>query len=326
MKPRLFSVLVIATAMSGLQPALAADIKVNGFADIIYTLTDEASDVPGGKNPTEGKFTADGEVDFASKLSDTVSVRVDLDLAMAVNGGNNASAVTGGPADSAVIEQAFFAWSLPKDLTFIGGVFNNPVGWEAEDAPDLYQTSHSLNYGILDDQTTLHGNNIAGVALAGKVGPVTLTGAFIDDLQLAPEENSLAIIANMTAMKGLDLELGYVTQDNDIPTAGGAGNVMDFNAVYTRGKWTAVFELLMADEIIDSSILLLANYDFGNKFGVTGRYETISAAGGGPDTDRITLAGTYAAADNLAILLEWNTTDTGTTDADMLTAEFVAQF
>ena len=325
MKSKLYSVLVIAAAMFSLKPALAADIKVNGFADIIYTLTDEASDVPGGTNPTEGKFTADGEVDFASKLSDTVSVRVDLDLAMALNDGNNASAVTGGPADSAVIEQAFFAWSLPKDLTFIGGVFNNPVGWEAEDAPDLYQTSHSANWNILDGQTLLHGNNIAGVALAGKVGPVTLTGAFVNDLQQVDEETSLAIVANMTVMKSLDLEFGYVTQDNDNPLAGGAGNVMDFNAVYTLNKLTLVFELLMADEIIDTSILLLANYDFGNKFGVTGRYETISVDGSS-DTDIITLAGIYTPADNLSILLEWNTTDNGTTDADMLTAEFVAQF
>ena len=320
MKSKLYSVLIIAAAMFGLKPVLAADLKVNGFADIIYTLTDEASDAPGG-NTAEGKFLADGEIDFASKLSDTVSVRMDIDIALAANGGVNAG--LSGPADSAVLEQAFFAWSLPKDLTFIGGVFNNPVGWEAEDAPDLYQTSHSANWNILDGQTALHGNNIAGVALAGKVGPVTLTGAFIDDLGLANEENSLAIVANMTAMKGLDLELGYVTQDNDITAA---GNVMDFNAVYTRDKLTAVFEILTGDAIIDTSILLLGNYDFGNKFGVTGRYETISFDGPASDTDIITVAGTYAAADNLAILLEWNTTDTGATDFDMLTAEFVAQF
>lgn len=321
MKSKLYSVLAIAAAMFCLKPVLAADIKVDGFVDIIYTITDEASDVPGGKNPAEGKFLADAEVDFASKLSDTVSVRVDMDLALAANGGVNAGLA--GPADSAVLEQAFFAWSLPKDLTLIGGLFNNPVGWEAEDAPDLYQTSHSANWNILDSQTALHGNNIAGVALAGKIGPVTLTGAFIDDLGLAPEENSLAIVANMTAMKGLDLELGYVTQDNDITAA---GNVMDFNAVYTLNKLTLVFELLTADAIIDSSILLLGNYDFGNKFGITGRYETISFDGPGSDTDIITLAGIYTPADNLSILLEWNTTDTGTTDADMLTAEFIALF
>ncbi len=319
MKSKLYSVLIVAAAIFGLKPALAADLKVDGFVDIIYTITDEASDVPGGKNPAEGKFLADGEVDFASKLSDTVSVRVDLDLALKTD--TNAS--LSGPDDSAVIEQAFFAWALPKDLTLIVGVFNNPVGWEAHDAPDLYQTSHSANWNILDGQTALHGNNIAGVALAGKVGPVTLTGAFIDDLGLAPEENSLAIVANMTAMKGLDLELGYVTQDNDITAA---GNVMDFNAVYTRDKLTAVFEILTGDAIIDTSILLLGNYDFGNKFAITGRYETISFDGPGSDTDIITLAGIYTPADNLSILLEWNTTDTGTTDADMLTAEFIALF
>ena len=127
--------------------AFAADSKVSGFADIIWTITDEAGDVADGKNKTEGKFTVDGEVDFESKLTDKISARIDLDLAMAVNTGVNAPDEVGlpGPKDSAVIEQAFFAWTLQDNLTFLGGVFNNPIGWEAEDAPDLYQTTHSQN-------------------------------------------------------------------------------------------------------------------------------------------------------------------------------------
>lgn len=308
-------------------PLLAADIKVNGFADIIYTITDEASDVPGSTNPTEGKFTADGEVDFSSKLSDVVSVRVDVDLAMAVNGGVNASAVTGGPADSAVIEQAFLAWGLNEGVTFLAGVFNSPVGWEGEDATDLYQTSHNQNYGILDGQTLLHGNNVAGVAVAAALGPVTITGALLNDLQQVNEENSIAIVANATPITGLDVEFGIVTQDNDIPGAGGAGNVMDLNATFTQNSLTVGFELLTADEIIDNSIMLLGNYSLPNGFGVTGRYEIVSFdAAGASDTDVITLAGSYHVADNLDILLEWKSTDTGATDTDLLTAEFLAKF
>jgi len=306
----------------------AIDSKVSGFADIIWTLTDEASDstAPGGTNSTEGKFTVDGEVDFFSKLNETVSARVDLDLAMAVNGGANASAVTGGPADSAIIEQAFFAWSLPNNLTFLGGVFNNPVGWEGEDAPDLYQTSHNQNWEILDGQTALHGNNVAGVALAAPLGPITVTGALLNDLQQTNEEYSIAIVVNATPVTGLDLEFGFVTQDNDVPTAGGAGNVMDINGTFTQGIYTAAIEILTADEIIDNSIMILGNVSLPMGFGVTGRIEKVAFDGPGSDTDIITIAGTYHAAENLDVLLEYRTTDTGATDFNLLTAEFVTKF
>lgn len=205
-------------------------------------------------------------------------------------------------------------------MTFLAGVFNNPVGWEAEDAPDLYQISHNQNWGILDGQTLLYGNNIAGVALATVVGPVTLTGAFLNDLQQTNEKNSIAFVANATPVTGLDLEIGFVTQDS------GAGDVMDINVTYTKKNLTVAFELLTADKIIDNSIMLLGNIGLSNGFGVTGRYEKVSFDGPGSDTDVITLAGTYHAADNLDILLEWNSTDTGTSDTNSLMSEFVAKF
>ena len=305
----------------------ASDISVSGFADIILTITDEANDPVGpGTNSTEGKFTVDAEVDFSSKLTKDISVRVDLDLAMAVNGGANASAVTGGPADSAVIEQAYFAWTLNPATTFLAGVFNNPVGWEGQDAPDLFQTSHNQNWGILDGQTLLHANNVAGIGLAGVIGPVTLTGAFLNDIQQVDEENSIAIVANLSPVKDLDLEFGIVTQDNDVPAAGGAGTVMDLNGTYSIDNYTVAVELLTADEIIDSSFMILGNAALPMGFGATVRIEKISFDGGAADTDVITLAGTYHAADNLDILIEWKSTDTGTTDTDLMTAEFVTKF
>lgn len=320
------------------------DSKLNGFADIILTVTDEANDVVGGKNATEGKFTVDGEVDFSSKLSDNVSVRIDVDLSLAVNGGVNAPAATGagvgtsgtipGPADSAVIEQAFFAWSLPNNLTFLGGVFNNPVGWESEDAPDLYQTSHNQNWGILNGQTLLHGNNVAGVALAGAIGPINITGALLNDLQQVNEENSIAIIINATPITGLDVEVGFVTQDNNNPALTalnqrGAGDVTDINGTYTHGIYTVAVEILTADKVIDNSTMILGNVDLPMGFGVTARIEKVSFdLPGVPDTDVITLAGIFHAADNLDVLLEIKSTDDGTVggDNDLVTAEFVSKF
>lgn len=286
----------------------APNVSVDGFIDIIFTGIDEASDAPGG-NTTEKKFLADAEIDFSAALSDKVTVRVDLDFQLVTNGGAN---VYG--EDSGEIEQAYFAAAISDNATLLGGVFNNPVGWEAEDAPALYQTSHSMNWSILDGATALHGNNIAGVAVAANMGSFTVTGAVLNDLAQANEENSLALVLNASPVKGLDLEFGYVTQDT------GAGDVIDINATYSMNGLTVAAEILLADAGVDDSTMLLANYAMGGGFGVTGRYEMINYAGGGDD-DKLTVAGSYEAAQNLFVLAEVSDTDS---TGSMFTLEFVA--
>ena len=114
-------------------------MEVSGFADIIYTQTDEAADISGQDNPNEKKFSADAEVDFIVTPADGVTARIDIDFDLATNGGNN---INGGGADSGRIEQAFFAWNINEGpLTLVGGVFNNPMGQDAEDAPDINFTN-----------------------------------------------------------------------------------------------------------------------------------------------------------------------------------------
>jgi hypothetical protein len=269
-------------------------------------------------------------------LSDKVTVRVDLDFQLVTNGGAN---VYG--EDSGEIEQAYFAAALSDEVTLLGGVFNNPIGWEGEDAPSLYQTSHSWNWTILDHQTTLHGNNVAGVAVAANMGGFTVTGAVLNDVQQMDEENSIALVLNASPVKGLDLELGYVTQKNDsgltTPAVGsgiGAGDVLDINASYSINNLTFAGEYFTTGETIDSSILLMANVALSGGFGITGRYETVSfdnaaAAAGVKDPSRVTLAASYEAAKNLFVLAEVSDTDEtvaplGIGEGTMFTLEFVA--
>jgi hypothetical protein len=76
-----------------------------------------------------------------------------------------------------VIEQVYFAWKPANTFTVLGGVFNSPIGWEASDAPDMYQTSSGQIAAILDAEMLLHGNNVAGLAGAATFGPVTVTVA-----------------------------------------------------------------------------------------------------------------------------------------------------
>ena len=124
-------------------------------------------------------------------------------------------------------------------------------------------------------------------------------------------------------ISGLDLEFGFVTQET------GAENVMDINGTYKNGNYTVAIEILTANEVIDNSIMLLGNVGLPMGFGVTGRIEKVAFdLAGEPDTDVVTVAGTYQAAENLSVLLELRSFDNGKLggDTNSLTAEFVTKF
>lgn len=307
--------LSVAAAFAAPMAVQADSASVSGFADITLGITNDASPA------SEKLFAANAEVDFIKTVG-AVTARVDVDLALATNGGNNASALTGGAADSAVIEQALFAWGLTDTVTFIGGVFNNPIGYDAEDAPDMDFTSHSVVYDVLDGQTALYGNNLAGVAVAADLGVVTVTGALLNDLQQVAEKNSVAVIVNSSPIAGLDLELAYVTQESS------AENVLNINAAYAVQGATVGFDYLVPDEVLDSAYDVWAGYSFGD-FGAKVRYGATEPKGGGDTASTTTLYGSYQAAENLLISLEWKSMDSGAAGADAmdsLGAEFIATF
>lgn len=287
--------------------ALAEGANVNGFADITYSNDDDTS-----------VFLANAELDVSKKLTDKVSVRIDTDLAIAGNGGVNAG--LSGPMDSAVIEQAYFALSAIKGVTILGGVINNPIGWEKEDAPDMYQISKGQIYGILDGQTALYGNNVAGVAAAGAVGPATITVGVLNEIGHNDlSKNSFAAVVNLAAVKDLDLELGYVTQE------AGAKNVLDINATYSIMGATIGVEYLMPEEIIDSAVGLTVNYKINNMLNATVMYDMVTPAAG-DDTTSYAVALTAAPDPNLTVAAEYYNFNDGNDDDPAVGLEFIATF
>ncbi len=312
MKKNVIAMAVAAAMVPGF--AAADNSKVSGFADIYYT-NDSDNDI--------SVFTANAEVDFASKLSDIVSVRADVDLSLSGNNGISVASTTGGPQDGVAIEQAFFAAGIAEGVTLIGGVFNNPVGWEAEDVTDRYAITATKNYEVLDGQTALWGNNIAGVAVAGDLGPVTVTGAVLNDIGLAAlDKHSMALVVNATPVAGLDVELGYVTQEAS------AGNVTNLNATYKNAGLTLGLEYMTAEELLDTGITAMVNYMFTPAVGATVQYSSLDGAIAGNNADtRLSVAGLWNIADNLSVLAEYNTDDDGDgVDADAINLEFIAKF
>ena len=317
--------LAIAAAMV---PGFASAADVSGYADIIYTIADDAADNTGvnGDNPNNGKFGASGEVDFTASPADGVTVRMDVDLMLD----------TAGAGNSAVLEQAYFAWGATEGVTVLGGVFNNPIGKESQDdAPDIWGTNRGVVANILDNQTALYDNNVAGLAGAFAAGPATVTVAVLNDLGQVDEKNSIAAVVNMTPIEGLDVELGYVTQDNDTTAA---GNVIDLNLAYaTPVEGLSVgLDYLSPAEIIDAAYEVTLNYDLadmGLGFGV--RAESVAwAASGVDDSTRTTFRVYYAAASNLTAALEVASGDdanpmtavTGIQADNLTTLELIATF
>lgn len=298
MNKKLIAVTVVGVLVAPVG-VFAASADVKGYADIGYMLVDEVADGTGtgGTNPNEGKFTAGGEVDFTAG-NDTVSVRIDADLLLS----------PGATASGAEIEQAYFAWKARENVTVLGGVFNNPIGLEAEDSRDLKTITHGQLYNILDDQTALDGNNVAGVAAAVGLGPVSVTVGLLNDLRQVNKENSIALIVGGEVVKGLNMEVGYVTQKSDTGLGVGtayAGNAYDANATYTMGGLAVNAEIFGAAKVVNMGYGVGASYDFGNGFQAAIRYDSVGYdLTGVDDTTTVSVAGAYALASNLKVRAE----------------------
>ncbi len=311
MKKNLITLAVAAALASPLTIQAADSASVSGFANIDYN---SYGDGGAGSNA----FGADAEVDVqATKGSVTVRADIDINLldTASVETDNTSPNYGKGTGTGATLEQAFFAWQAMDALTVIGGVFNNPIGQEAVDYPNIEFNSHSIVYNILDHQTELNGNNIAGVAVAGGNEMFTGTLAVLNDIGGATDnkgstENSIAAVLNVNPMEGLALELGYVTQDDT--TA--AGNVLDINAQYGIAGFTVGLDYLMADKIVDNAYNVWGSYAINDKFAVKARYEAVSFEAAGTDTvNKYSVYGSYAIADNLSTALEYSKGDRGNT-------------
>lgn len=308
MNKKLIAITVVGTLAAPVG-VFAASADVKGYADIGYMLVDEAADGTGigGTNPSEGKFTANGEVDFTAG-NDTVSARIDADLFLS----------PGAATSGAQIEQAYFAWKARENVTVLGGVFNDPIGLEAEDTWDLKTITHGLFYGVLDSATALDGDNVAGVAAAVGLGPVSVTVGLLNDLAQANEESSIALVVGGEVVKNLSAEFGYVTQKT------GAENVWDLNATYTMGGLGLNAEIMDAAKVLDVSYGVGASYDFGNGFDAALNYDTLTFDGGGDDRTALRVAGGYVLASNLKVRAEFRNDDNGTADFNTFQLQFIA--
>ena len=296
MKKTLISLAVAGAFASPISSVNAADFS--GFVDVQFN-----GGAGNGAASVKNQFGATGELDIMHTARD-FTVRADVDLSLTTGAANN----------SGSLEQALAVWKGLPGATIIGGVFNDPIGQDAEDIVDQRFTSHSAVYNVLDQQTSLSGNNVAGLAATGWVGPAMVTVAFINDLHGFSERNSYALNINLSPsmIPGLDLELGYATQQSYNATTNplSAGDVIDFNASYNIMSMADVgFDYLAPSDILDGAYDVWVKAPIGMGVDVGLRYSAVSwsaplAALG--DSTATSLYASYAVASNLDVALEYN--------------------
>lgn len=337
----------------------AGEFKVSGFADIIITLSDESSDDAGfdadgnSANSTEEKTSVTAEVDF-EYVEGPVTFRLDLDVPSL---GNEAAGV--GPlAGDIGIEQAKFIWAIPGaemlNFRLTGGAFNAPIGFEAQDAPDLLQVTNGQLWALVP-------SNIAGVMVSGGVGPVNL------DLYAGnewrnndSEENSFGALLTIAPIEAVSLSVGYLAAPDTTPagppvppattapTAKTDGSILD---VVLSGTISPKedFDLLLVGEFLQDEFntgwAIVANAMHNTPsfpHGLTIRYDSVDAEiesvyGNGffalteeTNFSSLTVAVTVGLAENLSTLVEWKRfeTDASVTpdSSDLASLEFIATF
>ncbi|MCI0505712.1 MAG: porin [Gammaproteobacteria bacterium] len=281
MKKTLIAGSLMITTLTIGQSAVALDIKPTGFVDMVWTLSD-GTDL--GKNGAEGRFDTTGELDVEAGLKEGISMRFDADINPGSAGG-----------DSGRLEQIYLNWAIDPRMSLKGGVFNNNLSWEREDAPDMYQITHGQLWDIWNFSTAEDGNNLAGVEFNYQIDKVKLIAGFLNDLGNVPEENSVKIAGEIKAMPDLDITLGLITQDQLFE------NIIDINATWKSGKFLVGGEILFADEGVDSAFMAMVNYKFNDKLSGTARYDLVSydSAFLAEDTSSMTVAALYSISSNL---------------------------
>jgi hypothetical protein len=186
-------------------------------------------------------------------------------------------------------------------------------------------------------------------------------GLFESD-HLNDSQIGIDIAASLMIVPGLEWRMGYAYENNDgwdtsianyntdaaalntlisyqaLPIIPNADKISQFNTnlSYQTGGLTLAFEYDMWDIYIVEmwNIMLMGNYQFNNVFGLTLRYsheDFDDELGGKGDTNRFTIAPSFAITENLKILFEYShssieSTSTKETSVDEVYAQTLFNF
>ncbi len=311
----------------------ADDLKVSGFGAINLSIIDEASDNPkacqdpsnnaSSTNCNELQFSVPyAEVDFEKKVG-SVSVRLDLDF-------NGTSNNIGGDD----VEQMRFDWMLPVGqelgLTLTGGIFNSPVGFEAQDAPDKLQVTNGQLFDMVP-------SNLAGAQVSAGTSMVGGSLIFANDwrdfgntptapaTQSLGEENTFGATLAITPMPEVGLSVGYL--DSALKPLEGLLDIVLSGTIAGSADHSLLYALEYVQNETQDGMGVTLHAKHG-KHGLTLRYDKVETDGSSAEPTSLTVAFLCSLEENLKLKAEWrqDDPDTAAKKTDAATLQFVALF
>lgn len=317
------------------------NLKIQGFLDFSYDHTEYSDTGSNDDSDSQSLELDEVEIDFLFNVGD-VTGEVHVDDHGTGDGNTNFD-----------IEQAHFTYSLDNGASFTFGKFGSKLGFEREDPAGLY--TYSRAYGDLDndgvddiagttadnnaransfnlgnvDQNVFHGISIgyAGDNYSVAASLVNPAGGIQDNLETDNANLELAIA--YTGIENVSIGGGYYF-DNQEDNA----DEEDILNVYVS---TSMGKLFLAAEYTEiqtentaigdlDGYMLLADYDFNDKFGAAFRISSNETDDQNLDFDMITIAPNYSLTDSLGVILEYNDIDQGTIDQNQLAVELTYTF
>ncbi len=306
------SLLVAVNASADIE--LTEGLTATGFIDMsIYAVENDT-------NPDTAMGLDQWEIDLMYDFGNGTTARVDLnDL-----------------GDGMVVEQAYVEVDLGSGFATKAGLFLSALGYEGPEPVDLWQYSYSATIIGYPGYSN-------GVALMYGTDAFSMYVSVLDGSYDADEDaESLSVEAQLKLfpVEGLTFQAGYASQDfdavealEDVPAAEAYDQgIINFWIEYTTGALTVAAEYNVLMEIggVDGDgdgYLVMANYAFTDKFGLTLRTSGVSLDSGYEDT-AFTISPSYAINDNLFVLLEARTDDYNedTLDGESYAAEMIFSF
>ena len=291
-------------------------IEMSGFIDLAFTDQD-----------TGGQSTAVGQVEVNFDYSKgPVSASVDFDF-----GGNSKYGGAGADYDGN-LEEAVITYDFGGGFSISAGKMLSYMGFEAFDPTNMYQYSYAYDSG---------NNAVQSIYDAYDVGV---------SVDYATDDYSIGIWSSAENSAGYELALAYTGMENLTVKAiwsdfsdqagGPAYEKSTFWASYQLGNLLIAAEVAEAD-ILDAGAndiegaLIMANYTFTDKVGLTLRYSTEEISAFNSDVlineyNKFTVSPSYVFTDSLSGLIEYSTYQddvVGNTDPeDLLAAELIFTF
>ncbi|MBU8932792.1 MAG: porin [candidate division Zixibacteria bacterium] len=231
-------------------------------------------------NAGEGSFGLDQvEVDLVQKLSDQASANADIEYVSDGMGGFGMD-----------LEQGYLQWNVGSGQTwsFTFGKFNAPIGFELLDAPDMYQYSHAL---VFDNGIP---GNLTGLMVATEFAAmVDWTFYLVNGWDVNTDNNkdkTFGTRVGFTPAGNLNFGLSAITGPEQDQNNSSRRTVIDFDLTYNPAAfWTIGGEFNYGTETKAlvgnksgnwSGFLLMNNWTFGDRFGLTTRFDLFNDADG----------------------------------------------